>query len=427
MESKEFLLKAREYGFKNFQLLKIHTYQEEIECLNDKIVSDEISDITTYSYKGEIYNKTVKASSEYLDEANLLELKEIASITDSNYQDIYLDDVNDIKILEDTTKVDLTNFKEKMLKLNDFKNKYPLLANITSILNYSSSYVEIMDLNDVVRQRQSITYEFYNDVMVTENDKTGTASYSVVTTKLDDIDIFENSEKIIDEAYLHLNDLNIDTGLYDVILDNNVVSKILNKFITTLDGDLIKKEKSCMLSKLNKKIFNNIITIKEEPLNKNLPGYVTFDNEGVDTKNKIIVDNGVLKTYLYNNKSALDNNVVSTGNNFGVTTCRNMYLEKGNKTFDELVKEMNNGLIVSDYMGSSGSAIDVLTGNISIQIIGLIVRDGKIVSGYVPCILSSSIFEIFQNVKDISNDIKFQSKICGAPAILVSNVNIAGN
>ena len=243
----------------------------------------------------------------------------------------------------------------------------------------------------------------------------------------EEINFEEITENSIKNALLHLNEEPLTTNKYDVILKNNVVNKLLNKFIASINGELIKKRKSVMVDRLNSEIFNKMITIKEEPLNTVLPGYVTFDNEGTKTNNKTIVENGILRTYLYNNKSALDNNKKSTGNNFGPTTCRNMFLEKGTKNYDELIKIMNNGLIIEDYMGSSSSAVDVLTGNISIQIIGHVVKDGKIVSSYIPCILTSNIFEIFKNVIEIGTDLKFTSTTCGAPSILVKDINISSN
>lgn len=427
MTSREFLLKASSLGFKNFQIYKNHTYSQTIECLNDTIVNDNITDIVRYSYKGEIYNKTVSASSEYLDEASLLELKEIAANTDSSYQNVYLENTSSILEKEDIKDIDLTPDKNKLLKLVNLKKKYKEVTNITTGISYVSSYHEIIDLNEVTRERNSSNFEFYVEIMASNEEKNGTARDIILTTNKDEINYEEITENAIKAALLHLKEEPLTTKKYDIILKNDVVNRLLIKFISAIDGELIKKRKSVMVDKLNTEIFNKMITIKEEPLNKNLPGYVTFDNEGTTTNNKVIVENGVLKTYLYNNKSALDDNKKSTGNNFGPTITRNMYLNKGTKSYDELIKTMKNGLIIEDYMGSSSSAVDILTGDISIQIIGLIVKDGKIENGYVPCILSSNIFEIFKNVSEIGNDLKFTSTTSGAPSILVKDINIAGN
>lgn len=427
MTSKEFLLKAKDLGFKNFQIYKNHIYDQTIECLNNKIVNDNITDIVRYTYKGEIYNKTVTAASEYLEEANLLELKEIAAATDSSYQNVYLENTDSIEVKEDIKEFDLTKEKEAILNLNNLRKKYPEVVNITSVISATTSYHEIIDLNKVTMQRNASNFEFYVEIMASKENKNGTASDIILTTKKEEINFEEITENSIKNALLHLNEEPLTTNKYDVILKNNVVNKLLNKFIASINGELIKKRKSVMVDRLNSEIFNKMITIKEEPLNTVLPGYVTFDNEGTKTNNKTIVENGILRTYLYNNKSALDNNKKSTGNNFGPTTCRNMFLEKGTKNYDELIKIMNNGLIIEDYMGSSSSAVDVLTGNISIQIIGHVVKDGKIVSSYIPCILTSNIFEIFKNVIEIGTDLKFTSTICGAPSILVKDINISSN
>ena len=427
MNSKEFLIKAQERGFKNFQILKNHTYNQEIECLNNSIVSDSISDVTNYSYKGEIYNKTVKASSEFLEEANIDELEEIARITDSCYQDVYLKNSESILIDETLAEADLTSFRAKLLDFDKLREKYKSLVNLTTNLSYMATYQEILDLNGTILEKKSSTYQFFVSAMCSINNKVGTASDAIMVVNEDELRLEDMVENTIKNAISHLKEEPIVTGKYNIILKNSVVSQMLKKFIEAIDGDLIKKRKSVFVDRLNTNIFNPIINIVEEPLNQKLPGYVTFDNDGTKTYNKDIVKDGVLKTYLYNNKSALDNNTKSTGNNFGTTTCHNMYLKPSDNTFDELIKLLKNGLIVEDFMGSSLTAIDVLTGNISIQILGVIVEDGKIISGYVPCILSSNIFEIFKNVMAIGDDLKFYNKICAAPSILVNNISVSSN
>ena len=92
------------------------------------------------------------------------------------------------------------------------------------------------------------------------------------------------------------------------------------------DSELVQKERSIFKGKLNKKLFGNV-TILEEPLNEMFPGYTTFDSEGTKTQNKVLIEDGVLKTYLYSNKTAAIDSVKSSGNYFGQMTTRNMYFK----------------------------------------------------------------------------------------------------
>ena len=183
---------------------------------------------------------------------------------------------------------------------------------------------------------------------------------------------------------------------------------------------------SCLENKIDNKVFSDKLTIIEDPTNKDLPGYRLFDDEGTLTKKKTIVEKGVLKNYLFNNKEAIIKNIESTGNGYGNISTKNMYVEKGTKKFNELLSEMNDGIYITDYMGSANTSIDLVTGNISIQIFGFLIKDGKIVSGIEPSIMTTTIFELLSNIEEIGDDLTFTNTRVGSPSIFIKNISIAG-
>ena len=102
-----------------------------------------------------------------------------------------------------------------------------------------------------------------------------------------------------------------------------------------------------------------------------------------------------------------------------------MYVKEGNKSFDELLKDLNNGVYITDYMGSRGTSINPTTGNISIQVFGFVVENGKIVSGIEPSIMTTTIFELFTNIEEIANDTLFMNTQVASPSIYIKNISIA--
>ena len=112
----------------------------------------------------------------------------------------------------------------------------------------------------------------------------------------------------------------------------------------------------------------------------------------------------------------------ATGNANGVN---NLYIEKGNKTFDELVTELNNGIIIDEAYGFH-AGVDKKTGNISVQAEGLLVQNGKITKGLNMIILSTNFFEVFTNVIEVGNDLSKFSLSVNAPSLLLDNITIAG-
>ena len=112
----------------------------------------------------------------------------------------------------------------------------------------------------------------------------------------------------------------------------------------------------------------------------------------------------------------------ATGNANGVN---NLYIEKGNKTFDELVTELYNGIIIDEAYGFH-AGVDKKTGNISVQAEGLLVQNGKITKGLNMIILSTNFFEVFTNVIEVGNDLSKFSLSVSTPSLLLDNITIAG-
>ena len=119
---------------------------------------------------------------------------------------------------------------------------------------------------------------------------------------------------------------------------------------------------------------------------------------------------------------ALKENLISTGNADGVS---NMYLVPGNNSFNDLIKKMSNGVIVTDLSGMH-SGVNTITGDMSLDAKGYLVENGVITKPLKAILLSANLFEILNNVKLIGNDLRFWSTNVGSPSILCDNIMIVG-
>ena len=141
--------------------------------------------------------------------------------------------------------------------------------------------------------------------------------------------------------------INIKTKKYNLILSKSVAGNILSHIADMLSETNIRLHTSCLENKINQQIFNKKINIIEEPTNKNYPGYRLFDNEGTETKEKSIVKDGKLVTYLSNIKEAKMNNSKSTGNGYESIMTRNMHIQEGNISPKEMLQRLNKSV---DFM-----------------------------------------------------------------------------
>ena len=201
------------------------------------------------------------------------------------------------------------------------------------------------------------------------------------------------------------------------------MNKILKAFSEMFKKELIDKNLSPLMDKINTKVFSDKINIVEDPTNEKLVGKRLFDNEGVTTYYKEIVSNGKFITSLYDNKTAKKDNVKSTGNSYGV---RNLYIVPGDLSEKELITKLDNGIYIDNVTGLH-AGINFLTTNISLQSAGYTIKNGKKDKALKMIILSTTLFELLNNVIEIGNNLEFYSSTCGSPSILFKNISIAGN
>ena len=219
----------------------------------------------------------------------------------------------------------------------------------------------------------------------------------------------------------------IKSNKYLTILSPDFMSNILARMIPLFSSEQIRKKSSCFEGKINKKIFSDKITIIEDPLNKDMPAYTLFDYDGTKTEKKNLIENGVLKTYLYNNKEAKLAKTKSTGNGYSSITVRNMYIKPSKKTKEEIFSQVKDGLYIRTYQESGGTTVNPTTGMISVQVFGSIIKDGKLGKDFEPCVLTINLFDLLSNVVEIGNDLEYKTSITASPTIIVDNVSISSN
>lgn len=426
MNYNEFFILGKEKGLDNIQITATTVESIEIEFIDEKLENYINTNHTNYSIKAEKNKKTETLTSDYLDKDIIDLLLFKIDNTDTFYENEYIEK----KEIKDNNRFIEVEADREFNILKDIyknKNKDKRISKITAA--YEDSYIktEIINSNGAHLETSSHNYLFYIDVLVEDNKNSISYDKQVLKTNKEEIDFENIVNSTLEEALLMINKEDLETKKYNVILSNKVASRILSHLEDMLNQQNIRTKTSCMCSKLNKEIFNNLITIIEDQPNEKLPGYRLFDDEGTETKKKMIVENGILKSYFSNIKEAKINNIKSTGNGYGSISTRNMFINPSNTTNQDIFKELKNGIYITDYMGASNTSISTTTGNISLQIFGFIIEDGKIKSGFNPCIMTTSIFELFNNVKLIGDTLEFTNTKAASPILLIENISVASS
>jgi len=236
-------------------------------------------------------------------------------------------------------------------------------------------------------------------------------------------------ERAKDEAIALIGSKSVKSGKYRVILRNDVFSDILGMLVSMINADNAHKNLSPLKGKIGEKIASEKFTVKDLPVHDLSIVAAPFDSQGVPTKEKVVIENGVFKTFLHNLKTAKKDNVEPTGNAYGTSIAPiNLYVEPGEKNFEELLETLDNGIVIIEVEGMHSGA-NPISGNFSLGAKGLKVENGKIVHGVEQITISGNFLEIMHKIEEVGNDLRGFIGMNGmiVPSVLISELDIAGN
>ncbi len=157
-------------------------------------------------------------------------------------------------------------------------------------------------------------------------------------------------------------------------------------------------------------------------------GASPFDGEGLPSQRTLVVDNGVLRSYLLNTYTARKLGLKSTHNAVrglagapGVG-CGNLYVVPGKSTPEAIIGEIKAGLYVTGLMGFG---VNLVTGDYSRGATGLWIENGQLTHAVEEVTIAGNLAEMLRNVSAIGNDLEFRSSVA-SPTLRVDGMTIAG-
>lgn len=273
---------------------------------------------------------------------------------------------------------------------------------------------------------------FYSALLASE-DKDNKSAYEIeVTHDLESVDVNQYVNKLTEKVVSKLNAKQVKTDKYKVILKNEAMCSLLGSLVGLFNGENVYKGISLFKDKLNQQVFDKKITIVDNPLKKDGLSSTPFDDEGVASITKTIVEKGTLKMFLHNQKSASMMNTVSTGNGFksgyassvGIRPT-NFYIQAGECSFDDLLKQMNDGLIVDELNGLH-AGLNPISTDFSLQASGFVVENGRIVRPVNLITVAGNFIEMMKEVEGVGNDTYDSLSGIGSPSLLFNSLSISG-
>ncbi len=205
-----------------------------------------------------------------------------------------------------------------------------------------------------------------------------------------------------------------------VLFEPTLARSIFGHLFSAISGSALYREASFLLDSINKPIFPDWITIKEDPNELGGLGSVPFDNEGVRVKARDVVSEGVLQGYVLNSYSARKLGMQTTGNAGGI---HNIELTNSALSQQELLKKMGRGVFITELIGHG---VNTVTGDYSRGAAGFWVENGELQYPVEEITVAGNLADMFKNITAIGNDIDTRGIVhCGS--MLIENMTVAGS
>lgn len=228
----------------------------------------------------------------------------------------------------------------------------------------------------------------------------------------------------------------IETGTFPVIFTQMAFSSLLYyTVINAVKADYVQRERSAYKDRVGEQVASGVVTVHDDGLLDG--GLLTrkFDGEGVPCQKTLLICNGVLKNFLFDNYSAKKVGVSSTGNSSRpgiasyastpVLEASNFVFAPGNKTGEELVDEVEEGLIVYGVQGAHSSNPE--SGEFSVVATpAWKIEGGEVVGAVKDVMLAGVFFDVLSNISAVGNNIKKIGQLV-APWIKTENVRAIGS
>lgn len=293
----------------------------------------------------------------------------------------------------------------------------------------SAGYGEtlILNSNDVYCHDKSSVFSGFIAVNAEENGEISTA-YEGKSSRNYDVDplwIAENASKIARDS---LKGESIETKDIDVLLDYRAASGLLGSFINALNADNVQRGRSIFANEIGNEVVSSALNIYDDGTHDGGLGSSKCDGEGTPSQKTPIIEDGVLKNFIYDLYTAKKGNTESTGNGMRASfadmpavSLSNFILE-----FKDLVEipEIEEGVLVTDVLGAHTA--NPISGDFSVEANNAFkIENGEIRDPVKKAMLSGNIFGLMKDASGVSGEIRQMGPFV-IPKILARDLRVIG-
>jgi PmbA protein len=212
----------------------------------------------------------------------------------------------------------------------------------------------------------------------------------------------------------------IPTCQAPVLFEAPVAIQLIGHFVSAVNGGNLYRKTSFLVDSLGKQVLSPIVHIEERPFERQGLASTPFDEEGVATRRRVVVRDGVVEGYFLGSYAARKLGLQSTGNAGGH---HNLVIRTGKRDFRGMLREMGRGLLVTELLGQG---VNLVTGDYSRGAAGYWVEGGEIRFPVEEITIAGNLRDMFRGIAAMGSDVVVRSGR-SVGSILVENMTIAGD
>jgi len=415
----------------------IEVYEGEVESLESAhskglgirvFVEGKMGFAYTTNFNDGVIEKVIK---EAIANAKIAVEDEHRTLADGDYEykelDIYNPQFSESSV-ED--KIDL------ILKMEQAALEYSDKIESVISVGYGDNISEITIANSkgLNQSYKSNTCYAYLYVMASEGEEKQTASALSYGRSLDKLTPVQTGEEAAENAIKLLGGKQVNSQEAPVIFTPEVGSMFLYLLASTLTAEAVQKGRSLFVDKLNEVVAANKVNIIDDGTLEAGLATAPFDDEGVPCVPTNIIEDGLLKNYLYDIYTANKDKVESTGNaqrsyrGIPNVAPSNFYLAAGEEKPVDIIGGVENGFYVHKVIGLFSGA-NTISGDFSVGATGQWIENGEIKQAVSEVTIAGNLIDFLKDIEELGDDLKFNPMVgsFGSPTFKVKKLAISGS
>ena len=324
--------------------------------------------------------------------------------------------------------------EQKLANLYEIERKLkeadPRISEVETVsYSESDSEGEMINSYGLHLKAKSNYFYYYASVLVKDGEAMRDGDKIFLSKDPEEFNIDKFVKDVVEDALSKIGATSLPSKKYPVVLAPKVAASLVSAYLSGASAEQVQKKSSLLEGKLHQLIASKKLTVSEAPLTKNC-FFRYFDDEGVATYNKTIVEKGMLQTYAYNLLTAKKDNVKTTANGYGGggrtgTGFVNLVVRPGKKSFAAMIAPIKEGVLIKEVKGLH-AGLNPQSGNFSLQATGFLIENGKVSRPVNLITVAGNLRDLFLDIKDIASDSELQLSSITSPSILIKKLAISG-